>query len=107
MTVPETPGHQTAGPENRNRPILSMEEMLLNMGPQHPSTHGVLRLILHLDGELVMSVDPVIGYLHRGMEKIAENRTYLQFLAMASRMDYLSGIFMEWEIGRASCRERV
>ncbi|MBE0428707.1 MAG: NADH-quinone oxidoreductase subunit D [Thermoleophilia bacterium] len=78
-----------------------MEEMLLNMGPQHPSTHGVLRLILHLDGELVISVDPVIGYLHRGMEKIAENRTYLQMLAMMSRMDYLSGIFMEWAYVRA------
>lgn len=81
--------------------MLSMDEMVLNMGPQHPSTHGVLRLILHLDGELVMKVDPVIGYLHRGFEKLAENRTYLQFLAMISRLDYLSGIFMEWSYVRA------
>ena len=66
------------------------------MGPQHPSTHGVLRLVLHLDGELVISVEPVLGYLHRGFEKLAENRTYLQYLAMISRLDYLSGLFMEW-----------
>ncbi|MBE3073671.1 MAG: NADH-quinone oxidoreductase subunit D, partial [Actinobacteria bacterium] len=51
--------------------MLSKEEMVLNMGPQHPSTHGVLRLILHLHGELVKKVDPVIGYLHRGFEKLA------------------------------------
>lgn len=82
-------------------PVLHLEEMLLNMGPQHPSTHGVLRLKLHLDGELVISVDPVIGYLHRGFEKLAENRTYLQFLAMISRLDYLSGIFMEWAYVRS------
>ena len=78
------------------QPVFRLEEMIINMGPQHPSTHGVLRLVVHLDGELVINVDPVIGYLHRGMEKLAENRTYLQFLSMASRLDYLSGIFMEW-----------
>lgn len=77
-----------------------LEEMVLNMGPQHPSTHGVLRLVLKLDGELIISVDPVIGYLHRGLEKLAENRTYLQLLAMLSRLDYLSGIFMEWAFVR-------
>ena len=82
-------------------PALHLEEMVLNMGPQHPSTHGVLRLVLHLDGELVMHVDPVLGYLHRGFEKLAENRTYLQFLAMISRLDYLSGFFMEWGYIRA------
>ncbi|MDO8735928.1 MAG: NADH-quinone oxidoreductase subunit D [Thermoleophilia bacterium] len=70
--------------------------MILNMGPQHPSTHGVLRLVLHLDGELVVSVEPVLGYLHRGFEKLAESRTYLQYMAMISRLDYLSGFFMEW-----------
>jgi NADH-quinone oxidoreductase subunit D len=78
------------------QPVFRLEEMIINMGPQHPSTHGVLRLVVHLDGELVISVDPVIGYLHRGMEKLAENRTYLQYLSMLSRLDYLSGIFMEW-----------
>lgn len=77
-------------------PSFHLEEMVLNMGPQHPSTHGVLRLVLHLDGELVVSVEPVLGYLHRGFEKLAESRTYLQYMAMISRLDYLSGFFMEW-----------
>ncbi|MHB0867394.1 MAG: NADH-quinone oxidoreductase subunit D [Thermoleophilia bacterium] len=98
MNAGEIKNAAMAEPE---RPELSMDEMVLNMGPQHPSTHGVLRLILHLDGELVKKVDPVIGYLHRGFEKLAENRTYLQFLAMISRLDYLSGIFMEWSYVRA------
>ncbi len=82
-------------------PVFHLDEMVLNMGPQHPSTHGVLRLVLHLDGELVVSVEPVLGYLHRGFEKLAENRTYLQYLAMISRLDYLSGIFMEWSYVRS------
>ncbi len=71
------------------------------MGPQHPSTHGVLRLVLHLDGELIVSADPDIGYLHRGFERLAENRTYLQFFSMLSRLDYLAGFFMEWAYVRA------
>jgi NADH-quinone oxidoreductase subunit D len=62
----------------------------LNMGPSHPATHGVLRLVLKLDGERVLSCVPHLGYLHRGMEKIAENRTYLQFIPYTDRMDYLS-----------------
>jgi NADH-quinone oxidoreductase subunit D len=62
----------------------------VNMGPSHPATHGVLRLVLRLDGERVVSCVPHIGYLHRGMEKIAENRTYLQFIPYTDRMDYLS-----------------
>ncbi len=82
-------------------PEFHLEEMVLNMGPQHPSTHGVLRLVLHLDGELVVSVEPQLGYLHRGFEKLAENRTYLQYLAMISRLDYLSGFFMEWSYVRS------
>ena len=62
----------------------------LNMGPSHPATHGVLRIVLQLDGETVVKATPHIGYLHRGMEKIAENRTYLQFIPYTDRMDYLS-----------------
>jgi NADH-quinone oxidoreductase subunit D len=62
----------------------------VNMGPSHPATHGVLRLVLKLDGETVETCVPHIGYLHRGMEKIAENRTYLQFIPYTDRMDYLS-----------------
>jgi len=62
----------------------------INMGPSHPATHGVLRLVLELDGERVKHCVPHLGYLHRGMEKIAENRTYLQFIPYTDRMDYLS-----------------
>jgi NADH-quinone oxidoreductase subunit D len=83
------------------RPYFHLEEMILNMGPQHPSMHGVLRLVLRLNGEMVIDVDPALGYLHRGFEKLAENRTYYQYLAMLSRCDYLSGIFMEWAYVRA------
>jgi len=62
----------------------------VNMGPSHPATHGVLRLVLKLEGERVRECVPHLGYLHRGMEKIAENRTYLQFIPYTDRMDYLS-----------------
>lgn len=64
----------------------------LNLGPQHPSTHGVLRVLLDLDGEFVIKADPIIGYGHRGHEKMAENRTYKQFMPNSSRLDYLSGL---------------
>lgn len=66
------------------------EYMTINMGPQHPSTHGVLRLILELEGETVRDVKPVIGYLHRAKEKIAEYKTYHQWIPYTDRMDYLS-----------------
>ena len=66
------------------------ERMSLSMGPSHPSTHGVLRVQLELDGETVLKADPVIGYLHRGEEKIAENMTYNQFVPYTDRLDYLA-----------------
>src|SRR3954463_12068479 len=66
------------------------EKMSLSMGPSHPSTHGVLRLQLELDGEVVTKCDPVVGYLHRGDEKIAENMTYNQFVPYTDRLDYLA-----------------
>jgi NADH-quinone oxidoreductase subunit D len=71
------------------------ELMVLNMGPQHPSTHGVLRLVLELRGEEVVSCQPVIGYLHTGIEKSAEFRTWVQGVTFVTRMDYLSPIFNE------------
>ena len=64
--------------------------MTLNMGPSHPATHGVLRLKLELDGDVITKCDPVIGYLHRGDEKIAENMTYNQFIPYTDRLDYLA-----------------
>ena len=66
------------------------EKMSLSMGPSHPSTHGVLRIQMELDGEIVTKADPVIGYLHRGDEKIAENMTYNQFVPYTDRLDYLA-----------------
>lgn len=69
---------------------LSSERMVLNMGPQHPSTHGVLRLVLELDGEEIIEAYPEVGYLHRGDEKIAENMTYTQFIPYTDRLDYLA-----------------
>ena len=70
-----------------------MNKMTINIGPQHPSTHGVLQLITELDGEVITNCTPEIGYLHRGMEKLAESRTYLQYLPMVDRVDYLGGFF--------------
>ena len=72
--------------------FLDSTELVLNMGPQHPSTHGVLRVVLKLDGEKVTGTDCVIGYLHRGVEKIAENRTYAQFAPYVDRMDYCAAV---------------
>lgn len=72
--------------------MIRTEEIQLNMGPQHPSTHGVLRVILTLDGETILKAVLDIGYLHRGMEKIAENRTYIQYMTLTDRADYLSSM---------------
>lgn len=70
--------------------MATTEKMTLNMGPQHPSTHGVLRLVLELDGEVITKITPDIGYLHRGVEKLSEHRTYHQVLPLTDRMDYLA-----------------
>ena len=72
--------------------LLGADELILNMGPQHPSTHGVLRVKLKLDGERVVGSECVIGYLHRGVEKIAEHRTYQQFAPYVDRMDYVAAV---------------
>ena len=66
------------------------ETMTLNVGPSHPATHGVLRLVLELDGEEIISCDPVVGHLHRGMEKIGETIQYNQFVPYTDRFDYLA-----------------
>lgn len=72
--------------------MLRTEEMLLNVGPQHPSTHGVFRLIVKLDGEIIKEAKPVIGYLHRGTEKLAEGLQYTQCIPYTDRLDYLSAM---------------
>src|SRR2546428_997524 len=86
--VPPVPSMRPVPPETED--ALHGETMVLNMGPSHPSTHGVLRLVLTLDGEVVKAVEPHVGYLHRGMEKIAEGMTYNQFVPYTDRLDYLA-----------------
>jgi len=71
------------------------DTMIINMGPQHPSTHGVLRMVLELDGEYVLACRPVLGYLHTGIEKNAEYRTWQQGSTFVTRADYLSPFFNE------------
>ena len=97
--TPATPTMELV-PEDEDR-----ETYILNMGPQHPSTHGVLRLRLHLEGERILECDPVIGYAHRAHEKMAENRDYLQFLPNTSRLDYLSG--MIYNLGYCQAIEKA
>lgn len=70
--------------------MASTEIMTVNMGPQHPSTHGVLRLVIELDGEIIRKITPDIGYLHRGIEKLSEHRTYHQIIPLTDRLDYLA-----------------
>ncbi len=72
--------------------MVSSEEFELNMGPQHPSTHGVLRMLLKMDGEKVVSCDPIVGYLHRSIEKLAENRTFTQVIPVTDRLDYCTSM---------------
>jgi len=88
------------------RPVMSddghpVEELVVNIGPSHPSTHGVFRAVVHLDGEIVTKVVPHIGYLHRGIEKMAENRTYLQIVPLTDRLDYVGSMYANWAYCRA------
>ena len=71
-------------------------EMFLNMGPQHPSTHGVLRVVVKINGEVVTDLDPVLGYLHRGVEKLCENSDYHQAICYLDPLEYVSALFCEW-----------
>ncbi len=88
----------TLPPKSQDQTIVEFDvrtdEMLVNMGPQHPSTHGVLRLVLRTDGEVISEVAPHLGYLHRCAEKIGENVTPIQFIPYTDRMDYLAGMNM-------------
>src|ERR1700689_276378 len=77
---------------SHEKPFLDANELVINMGPQHPATHGVLRVILRLDGEKVLGLECVIGYLHRGVEKIGEHRTYTMFNPYVDRMDYVAAV---------------
>ena len=101
MTTTETPGfevdpalHRTL--ENAQVNVeIDTGDMILNLGPQHPATHGTLRLVVRLDGERVVAADPVIGYMHRGYEKLSEFRTYPQITTLINRIDWLSSFANE------------
>jgi len=71
---------------------IRTEPFVLNIGPQHPSTHGVFRMRATLDGEVIVDLEPVFGYLHRGVEKLAEERTYTGVIPLTDRLDYLSSM---------------
>jgi NADH dehydrogenase I D subunit len=82
-------------------PLLKTEELLLNMGPQHPATHGVLKVVLTLEGEKIVKAEPVLGYLHRGVEKLAETITYHQFIPHTDRLDYVCAMYNNFAYVRA------
>src|SRR5437870_11904763 len=81
-------------------PKLRTETMTVNMGPQHPSTHGVLRLVLELDGETVRSMSPTIGYLHTGIEKTCAQKRWQQVIPLVERMDYMSSQYNSMAVQR-------
>src|SRR5437879_13803501 len=87
LGVAHDPGATDPAPPE---PDLSGEHMLINIGPQHPATHGVLRLVVELDGETVVRVIPHLGYLHSGFEKLGEYRHYNEIIPLSHRPDYLS-----------------
>ena len=108
LDIPPVPGSEYAGFDTVGIPdrppvtereaevyTLDEGEMLVNMGPQHPSTHGVMRLVVKVRGEVVVDLDPVLGYLHRGIEKLCENATYTTVLTYVDPMDYMSSMHNE------------
>src|SRR5262245_1678963 len=90
IKMPDTAARAEQARAADELPDIHGEKMVLNMGPSHPSTHGVLRIVLELDGEIITKAIPDVGYLHRGDEKIAENMTYTQFIPYTDRLDYLA-----------------
>ncbi len=88
-------GDELAGHERGGGPGMATQDMVLNIGPQHPATHGVLRLRLTLDGERIVDCEPVVGYMHRGVEKLFEVRDYRQIIVLANRHDWLSAFSSE------------
>ena len=103
VTIPL--GVRTGSAEVEHEPELGSEHMLINIGPQHPATHGVLRLVVELDGEVVVRVVPHIGYLHSGFEKLGEYRHYNQLIPLTDRMDYLAP--MSNNVGLALAAEKL
>ena len=94
MTGPHAPTPATTPPTLGGNPTAGIrtEPMTVNIGPQHPSTHGVFRLRVTFDGEEILQVEPIFGYLHRGTEKLAEERNYTQIVTLTDRLDYVSSM---------------
>src|SRR5881227_885746 len=95
IEIRDTAGKAQAAAQSLPPPLEELQDIqgektVLNMGPSHPSTHGVLRIVLELDGEIITKATPEVGYLHRGGEKIAENMTFTQFIPYTDRLDYLA-----------------
>jgi NADH dehydrogenase I D subunit len=90
---------------NGEEKVIETRELNISMGPQHPATHGVLRLVLDLDGETVVDCTPYVGYLHRGVEKLGEDRTYLSALPLSDRLDYISS--MNNNVGYVNAVEKL
>src|SRR5438105_11545331 len=105
MGVHGRPAHGPLFPVEVPEPQLDSEHMLINIGPQHPATHGVLRLVVELDGETVVRVIPHLGYLHSGFEKLGEYRHYNQIIPLTDRTDYLSP--MANNVGFALAAEKL
>src|SRR5205085_22475 len=105
MATAELPGQSLPQDQTIVEFDVRTDEMLVNMGPQHPSTHGVLRLVLRTDGEIVSEVTPHLGYLHRCKEKIGENLTPIQYIPYTDRMDYLAA--MNMNLGYALAIEKL
>ena len=93
--------HPVPDPNEGDAAVLRTEELLLNMGPQHPSTHGVLRIVLDLEGERILKATPHLGYLHRGTEKLAEGKTYQQIVTLTDRLDYVCAMTNNFAYVRA------
>ena len=93
--------HPEPGGEEEGLGRPRTEELLLNMGPQHPSTHGVLRIVLDLDGERIVKATPHLGYLHRGVEKLSEGKTYYQIITLTDRLDYICAMTNNYAYVRA------
>ncbi len=93
--------HDAPQPQEDPLPLARSQELLLNMGPQHPSTHGVLRVVLQLEGEKIVKATPDMGYLHRGTEKLAEGKTYTQIITLTDRLDYVCAMTNNFAYTRA------
>ena len=100
MTVTVKTLNDIIAPPHAAASALATEEYFVNMGPQHPIAHGSLRLVVRLDGETVREVIPVPGFVHRGIEKMAEHLSWRQLIHLTDRTDYLSALMNNWAVAR-------